>query len=46
MSMLQLLMSGLSPPGGIICDLTAGTGMNNLFKITMSLDLANSITCD
>ena len=28
-SLLQLLISGLSPPGGIICDLTAGTGMNN-----------------
>jgi hypothetical protein len=46
MSMLQLLISGLSPPGVIICDLTVGTGMSNLFKITMSLDLANLITCD
>ena len=25
LSLLQLLISGLSPPGGIICDLTAGT---------------------
>jgi hypothetical protein len=45
-SLLQLLISGLSPPGGIICDLTAGTGMNNLFNIPMSLDLGNSITFD
>ena len=45
-SLLQLLISGLSPPRGIICDLTVRTGMSNLFKITMSLDLANSITCD
>ena len=35
-SLLQLLISGLSPPGGIICDLTAGTGMNNLFNIPMT----------
>jgi hypothetical protein len=46
MFLLELLISGLSPPGGIICDLTAGIGMSNLFKITMSLDLTNSITCD
>ena len=46
MSLLQLLISGLSLPGGIICDLIAGTSMSDLFKITMSLDLANSITCD
>ena len=39
-----LLISGLSPPGGIICDLTAGTSMSNLFKIPMSLYLGNSIT--
>jgi len=45
-SLLQLLISGLSPPGGIICDLTAGTGMSNLFNILMSLHLCNSITCD
>ncbi len=44
-SLLRLLISGLSPPGGIICDLTAGTGMSNLFNIPMSLKLANSITC-
>ena len=43
-SLLQLLISGLSPPGGIICDLTAGTGMSNLFNIPMPLDLGNSIT--
>ena len=36
-SLLQLLISGLSPPGGIICDLTAGTGMSNLFNIHMSI---------
>ena len=30
-SLLQLLISGLSPPGGIICDLTAGTGMIHCF---------------
>ena len=46
MSLLHLLINGLSPPGGIICDLTAGTGMNNLFNIPMSLYLAKSITCD
>ena len=44
MSLLQLLISGLIPPGGIICGLTAGTGMNNLVPIPMSLDLSNSIT--
>jgi hypothetical protein len=32
-SLLQLLISGLSPPGGIICDLTAGTGISNLLNI-------------
>ena len=36
-SLLQLLISGLSPPGGIICDLTAGTGMSNLFNIPLTL---------
>ena len=40
-SLLQLLINGLSPPGGIICDLTAGTGMNNLINIPMSLDLGH-----
>ena len=45
-SLLQLLISGLSPPGGIICDLTAGTGMNILLKISLSLYLGNSITCN
>ena len=30
-SLLQLLISGLSPPGGIICDLTAGTSMIHFF---------------
>jgi hypothetical protein len=45
-SLLQLLISGLSPPGGIICDLTAGTGMNILFNISLSLDLGNSMTWD
>ena len=43
-TLLQLLISGLSPPGGIICDLTAGTG--NLFNILMCLNVANSIICD
>jgi hypothetical protein len=43
-SLLQLLISGLSPPGGIICDLTAGTGMSNLFNSHLPLDLVNSIT--
>ena len=43
-SLMQLLISGLSPPGGIICDLTAGTGMNKLFNIPMSVDLSNSIS--
>ena len=46
MSLLQLLISGLSPPWGIICDLTTGIGMNNLLNIPMSLDLGNSITFD
>ena len=46
MSLLQLLISGLSPPGGIICDLTTGTGMSIMFNISISLDLGNSITCD
>ena len=36
LSLLQLLISGLSPPGGIICDLTAGTGRINLFNLPMS----------
>jgi hypothetical protein len=45
-SLLQLLISGLSPPGGIICDLTAGTGMSILFKNNMFLCLPNPITCD
>jgi hypothetical protein len=31
-SLLQLLIYGLSPPGGIICDLSAGTGMSVQFK--------------
>jgi hypothetical protein len=31
-SVLQLLICGLSPPGGIICDLTARTGMIHLFN--------------
>ena len=44
-SLLQLLISGLSPPRGIISDLTAGTGMIDLFNIPMFLDLGNSITC-
>ena len=43
-TLLQLLISGLSPPGGIICDLTAGMG--NFFNILMYIDLANSIICD
>ena len=34
-SLLQLLISGLSPPGGIICDLTAGTGKSNLLNSNM-----------
>ena len=34
-SLLQLLISGLSPPRGIICDLTAGTGMSILFTSNM-----------
>ena len=34
-SLLQLLISGLSPPGGIICDLSAGTGMSVLFNSNM-----------
>jgi hypothetical protein len=33
--LLQLLINGLSPPGGIICDLSAGTGMSILFKYNM-----------
>jgi hypothetical protein len=45
-SLLKILISGLSPPGGIICDLTAGTGMNILFNIFLSLNIRNSITCD
>ena len=45
-SLLKLLISGLSPPGGIICDLTAGTGMKFLLNISLSLNLRNSITCD
>jgi hypothetical protein len=45
-SLLQLLISGLSPPGGIICDLTAGTGMSILFNILVSLYLGILITCD
>jgi hypothetical protein len=36
-SLLQLLITGLSPPGGIICDLTAGTGMNILLIISLSV---------
>jgi hypothetical protein len=27
-SLLQLLIYGLCPPGGIVCDLSAGTGMS------------------
>jgi hypothetical protein len=38
-SLLRLLISGLSPPRGIICDLTVGTGMNMLFNIPLSLSL-------
>jgi hypothetical protein len=45
-SLLHILISGLCPPGGIICDLTAGTGMHNLFNILISLYFGNSITCD
>ena len=45
-SLLKLLIGGLSPPGGIICDLTAGIGMNNLFIILISLHLCKSITLD
>ena len=45
-SLLHLLISGLSPPGGIICDLTAGTGMSNTLKIPKSIDLSNSMPCD
>jgi hypothetical protein len=37
-SLLQLLISGLIPPGGIICDLTTGTDISILFNIFMSLD--------
>jgi hypothetical protein len=40
------LIIDLSPPGEIIYALTAVTRMSNLFKITMFLDLVNSITCD
>ena len=43
-SLLQPLISGLSPPGGIICDLTVGTSMSTWFKINMLLELAKSIT--
>jgi hypothetical protein len=45
-SLLQLLINGLCPPGGIICDLTAGTGKNKLLYILISQDLCNSIICD
>jgi hypothetical protein len=45
-SLLQLLINGLSPLGGIIRDLTAGTGMSIFVNIVVSLDLANSITRD
>ena len=45
-SLLQLLMSGLSTPRGIICDLSVGTGMKNPFDITMSVDLGKSIISD
>jgi hypothetical protein len=34
-SVLQLFISGLSPPGGIICDLSVGTGISILFKSNM-----------
>ena len=34
-SLLQLLISGLTPPGGIICDLSAGTGIIFWFKSNM-----------
>ena len=44
-SLLQLLISGLSPEGGIICDLTAGTGMSIFFNSNMFFCLAMSITC-
>ena len=44
LSLIRLLINGLSPPGGIICDLTAGTGMSDLFNISWCLDLGNSIT--
>ena len=40
-SLLQLLISGLSPPGGIICDLTAGTGMITFFNSNMFFCFAN-----
>ena len=43
-SLLQLLINGLSPPGGIICDLTAGTGISNMCNILLSFELVNSIT--
>ena len=46
LSLLQLLIGGLSPPGGIICDLTAGTGTSILFNSNMFLCLAKSITSD
>jgi hypothetical protein len=36
-SLLQLLISGLSPPGGIICDLTAGTGIS-IFSNIRNID--------
>jgi hypothetical protein len=45
-SFLQLLINGLTLPGGIISDLIAGTGMSNFFNNTLSLFLANSITSD
>ena len=46
MSLLQLLISGLCLPRGIICDLNVGTGINKLFYIHMFLDLGNLITCN
>jgi hypothetical protein len=45
-SLLHLLISGLSPPGGIICDLTAGTGISNLFNFRKSIDLGYPFTCN
>ena len=40
-SLLQLLISGLSPPGGIICDLTAGTSMSIFVNFNIFISLAD-----